>query len=88
MSEEENMDTSGGPVSARATSDVAERIVRMVLRPSPRFGVKGDWKLHVVIKFRNVYPGDDRGGQLDIGTTVAVRERASPRGYNYVPRAS
>eukprot|EP00731_Ephydatia_muelleri_P002476 Em0001g2476a len=44
MAEEENMDTSGDPVSAGATT-VVERVVRMSLRPPPRFGAKGDWKL-------------------------------------------
>eukprot|EP00731_Ephydatia_muelleri_P008792 Em0004g1130a len=38
------MDTSGDPVSA-GTTTVAERVVRMSLRPPPRFGAKGDWKL-------------------------------------------
>ena len=47
MSEEENMDTSGGPASGSAgtTNVVVERVVRMALRPPPRFGAKGDWKL-------------------------------------------
>eukprot|EP00731_Ephydatia_muelleri_P019297 Em0012g122a len=44
MAEEENMDTSGDPVSA-GTTTVVERVVRMSLRPPPRFGAKGDWKL-------------------------------------------
>ena len=44
MAEEENMDTSGEPVSA-GTTTVVERVVRMSLRPPPRFGTKGDWKL-------------------------------------------
>eukprot|EP00731_Ephydatia_muelleri_P028382 Em0020g26a len=44
MAEEENMDTSGDPVSAGATT-VVERVVRMSLRQPPRFGAKGDWKL-------------------------------------------
>eukprot|EP00731_Ephydatia_muelleri_P022232 Em0014g823a len=44
MAEEENMDTSGEPVSA-GTTTVVERVVRMSLRPPPRFGAKGDWKL-------------------------------------------
>ena len=45
MSEEENMDTSGGPVSTGATAVVVERVVRMAPRPPTRFGAKGDWKL-------------------------------------------
>ena len=47
MSDEENMDTSGGPASGSAgtTNVVVERVVRMALRPPPRFGAKGDWKL-------------------------------------------
>ena len=44
MAEEEDMDTSGDPVSA-GTTTVVERVVRMSLRPPPRFGAKGDWKL-------------------------------------------
>ena len=44
MAEEEDMDTSGDPVSAGKTT-VIERVVRMSLRPPPRFGAKGDWKL-------------------------------------------
>eukprot|EP00731_Ephydatia_muelleri_P024465 Em0016g736a len=44
MAEEENMDTSGDPVSA-GTTTVVERVVRMSLRPPPPFGAKGDWKL-------------------------------------------
>ena len=47
MSEKENMDTSGGPApgSAGTTNVVVERVVKMALRPPPRFGAKGDWKL-------------------------------------------
>eukprot|EP00731_Ephydatia_muelleri_P003025 Em0001g3025a len=37
MAEEEDMDTSGDPVSA-GTATVVERVVRMSLRPPPRFG--------------------------------------------------
>ena len=48
MAEEENMDTSGDPVSA-GTTTVVERVVRMSLRPPPRFGAKGDWKLWLSI---------------------------------------
>ncbi|KAL5475209.1 hypothetical protein EMCRGX_G027282 [Ephydatia muelleri] len=44
MAEEENMDTSGDPVST-GTTTVVERVVRMSLRPPLRFGAKGDWKL-------------------------------------------
>ena len=44
MAEEENMDTTGDPVSA-GTTTVVERVVRMSLRPPPRFGAKGDWNL-------------------------------------------
>ncbi|KAL5497310.1 hypothetical protein EMCRGX_G013767 [Ephydatia muelleri] len=44
MAEEENMVTSGDPGSA-GTTTVVERVVRMSLRPPPRFGAKGDWKL-------------------------------------------
>ena len=47
MSEEENMDTSGGlaPSSAGTTNVVVERVVRMALWLPPRFGAKGDSKL-------------------------------------------
>ena len=32
-------------IFAWAATTVAERVVRMSLRPPPRFGAKGDWKL-------------------------------------------